>query len=82
MVRQTCPHCRRPFDDEWVVYCPVTRTLADELRGDGLTTQTPVNIKLLGDDTIVVTEIRTTTGTGALYDKDPLLDDGPGDATG
>lgn len=75
-MKQTCPCCSRPYDDEWMVYCPVSRTLVEQLRGDGLTTSVPVNMRLADDDTIVVTEIRTITGTGALYDEDPAQRDG------
>jgi hypothetical protein len=71
-VKQPCPHCHRPFDDEWVVYCPVSRDLAEKLRGDGLTTATPVNMKLLGDDTIVITEIRVDLGS--VLSPLPLID--------
>ena len=56
-MKAICACCERPYDDQWVVYCPVTRELADQLRGDGLTTSVPVNIKLQTDDVIVVTEL-------------------------
>jgi hypothetical protein len=57
MDKQTCSCCGRPYDTEWVVYCPVSRDLAEQLRGDGLTSSYRVNIKLHGDDVIVVTEL-------------------------
>lgn len=54
-MKATCACCERPYDDDWVVYCPVTRELAEKLRGDGLTTEYPVTMHLADDDTIVVT---------------------------
>lgn len=56
-MRQSCPCCSRPYDDEWVVYCPVTRTLAEDLKGDGLTTSVPVNIRLDREMVMIVTEL-------------------------
>lgn len=55
-MRDECPTCRRPRDDEWVVWCPISRPLAEKLRGDGLTTGYPVTLRLAADDTIVFTE--------------------------
>lgn len=56
-MKQTCPRCSRPYDDEWVVYCPVSREMADLLRAPGgLTTNYPVTVRLATDDTIVVIE--------------------------
>lgn len=65
-MKQACPCCSRPYDDEWVIYCPVSRDLADKLRGEGLTTRTQANIKLAEDDTIVVTEITMTVAADVL----------------
>lgn len=55
--KQTCSCCGRPYDTEWVVYCPVSRDLADMLRDDlGLTTEYPVTMRLGPYDEIVVTQ--------------------------
>lgn len=54
-VRDECPTCGRPRDDDWVVWCPVSRTLADMLREEaGMTTEYPVTMRLGTDDVIVV----------------------------
>ena len=55
-MRDECPQCHRPRNDEWVIYCPVSRELAEMLAGDGLTTNGPVTMRLGSDDVIVVTE--------------------------
>ena len=58
MSRDRCRTCERPLDEEWVVYVPVSRALADSLRGEGLTTRYPVNLRLAADDVLVVAELR------------------------
>jgi hypothetical protein len=59
-----CACCERPYDDEWVVWCPVTRELAEMLRGDGLTTNYPVTMRLDDTGAIVVTEHRPPASLG------------------
>ena len=69
--KQTCSCCGRPYDTEWVVYCPVTRDLAEQLRApDGLTSANPVTMKLGPFDEICVTE---------HYPEHSDGDDWPGD---
>jgi hypothetical protein len=71
--KQTCGACGRPYDDEWVVYCPVSRTLADMLRDDlGMTTEYPVTMKLGAFDVIEVTQHcpdRSTPPVGSDADQ-------------